>query len=419
MVRVLVLTNMYPPHHYGGLELSCADVVDGLRARGHDVEVLTSTVRVADVESVRDDTVDIHRELGIYWDDHELLSPPVWQRLAVERSNQDALRRALAAFKPDVVSVWGMGAMSLGLLGTVTSADVPAVYCVCDDWLDYGVNLDAWSRLFVRRPRLGRVVRRLTGVPTHLPDLASCGTFCWVSQRTYHHAERQTGRRYPRSTVVYSGVDLGTFSPPPRTTLRPWRWNLTYVGRLDRRKGTDVAVRALAALPPDASLTIVGRGDPDERAHLEQIADRCHVSDQVTFRVEDRTGLVGVYRETDAVLFTSRWDEPFGLVPLEAMACGTPVVATGRGGSAEFLADGRNCLLYPAEDSEALAAAIRRLADDEQLRRDLVTAGLRTARELSVEALVDSMERWHVAAARGYVDGEPEHRPSPLHGGTS
>ena len=57
-----------------------------------------------------------------------------------------------------------------------------------------------------------------------------------------------------------------------------------------------------------------------------------------------------LYREHDAVLFPVRWDEPWGLVPLEAMGSGCPVVATGRGGSGEYLRDGENCLLVPPAD---------------------------------------------------------------------
>ena len=67
--------------------------------------------------------------------------------------------------QPDVVSAWNMGAMSLGLLTALVERDVPIVYNVYDDWLVYGPKLDAWTRLFRRRPRLGRMVRARTGVP--------------------------------------------------------------------------------------------------------------------------------------------------------------------------------------------------------------------------------------------------------------
>jgi glycosyltransferase involved in cell wall biosynthesis len=77
-----------------------------------------------------------------------------------------------------------------------------------------------------------------------------------------------------------------------------------------------------------------------------------------------------VYAAHDCVLFPVRWEEPWGLVPLEAMAVGRPVVATGTGGSAEYLRDAGNCLLHPPGDAAALAQQLRAaLALDPQARR--------------------------------------------------
>lgn len=414
MARILVLTNMYPPHHYGGLELSCADVVSGLRQRSHEVEVLTSTVRISGVVG---EEWDIgrrpRRELQLYWDEHELLSPPLRHRLAVERSNQRSLRRALAEFRPDVVSVWGMGAVSLGLLHSVSAARIPLVFCVCDDWLEYGPRLDAWSRLFVGRPRLGRLVTTLTGLPTRMLDIGSAGTFCWVSDRTRRFAEEHTAWRFPQSTTVYSGVDLETFDVEGDGEPRSWQWKLLYVGRIDPRKGVETAVRALRRLPDAATLTVVGRGDRDELARLRAVATELGLLDRITFTSSDRSDLPAIYAGADAVLFTSVWDEPFGLVPLEAMASKTPVIATGRGGSGEFLIDETNCLLFPADDNEALARTVARLANEPDLRCRMIEAGTRTARELSITRLVDTLEAWHVAASNDFADGVPPDRPAP------
>jgi SAM-dependent methyltransferase len=102
--------------------------------------------------------------------------------------------------------------------------------------------------------------------------------------------------------------------------------------------------------------------------------------------------------------------ESFGLVPIEAMACGTPVVATGVGGSGEILRDGYNCVLFPAGDAVALAAAVCRLHADRELRQRVVLGGLRTADELDVDHLADVLEEWHVAAAEGFTHGRPADR---------
>jgi glycosyltransferase involved in cell wall biosynthesis len=114
-----------------------------------------------------------------------------------------------------------------------------------------------------------------------------------------------------------------------------------------------------------------------------------------------RERLPALYAESDAVVFPVLWEEPWGLVPLEAMAVGVPVVATGRGGSGEFLRDGENSLIYaPAEDPEALAAAVGRLAGNAKLRNRLREAGFATAARISEERFTEAVLEAHERAAR-------------------
>jgi glycogen(starch) synthase len=413
MTRILVLTNLYPPHHLGGYELSCRDVVERLRARGHAVTVLTTTVRLPGVPDPPEErATGVRRDLRFYWEDHRLLSPPLPRRLTIERANLRALDEAVAAARPEVVSAWNMGAMSLGLLARVVERDIPLVLSVCDEWPVYGPRLDAWTRLFAGRPRLARALRRLTGVPTEPPDLGSRAVWLFVSDTIRRRVEERSRWRPAMASVVYSGIDLVDFPPLPRPDAdRPWSWRLMHVGRIDERKGIHVAIDALARLPTEATLRILGRGDAAYLRRLREQASALGLDGRVTFEVVERSALAARYRSADAVVFPTLWEEPFGLVPAEAMACGTPVVATGTGGSKEFLIDGVNCLLVPPGDPAALADALLRLASDPALRARLAVGGLATARELDVERLADLMEAWHVAAAERFARGRPPDRP--------
>ncbi|MHB1534379.1 MAG: glycosyltransferase, partial [Acidimicrobiales bacterium] len=119
----------------------------------------------------------------------------------------------------------------------------------------------------------------------------------------------------------------------------------------------------------------------------------------------------------DCLVFPSEWPEPFGLVPLEAMACGTPVVATGAGGSAEFLVDGANCLLFAPGDPAALAKAVRRLAGDPGLRNLVRDGGWQTSARLSVDQMAESYEAWHVRAAEGRLRACWKAMPAARRGG--
>lgn len=403
MTSVLCLTSWYPPHHFGGYELSCHDVMVRLVERGHRVEVLTSDHRHPGPDLPDTPGVPVHRELRLYFRDGDLWSPGPLGRLAVERHNQRALRDALRRVRPDVVAVWHMGALSLGLLSTLIAEGVPVVYAVSDDWPAYVRQLDPWHRMWRRAPAAaGRLFERVTRVPVSLPDLDRSGRFCFISEVTRERCRRSSPWSFPASSLVYSGFDGRRFAggrdEPVRLDGDAVR--LLYVGRIDERKGIRTIVRALPLLP-GATLVIDGQASDDDRALLRRWTDEAGVTDRVTVQRSARDDLPAVYRSADVLVFASEWEEPFGLVPLEAMACGTPVVATGVGGSGEFLVDGENAALFTAGDPRSLADAVARLRADPALVDRLVAGGLATAERFDVEHLTNTFEHWYDAAAAG------------------
>ena len=387
-LRVLSIGNMYPPHYAGGYELMWRSWVEHARAAGHVVRVLTSD---EDTGATGPDDADVHRELQRYWsgDGPRQLSPR--ERLALERANAATLRRHLAQLRPEVVAWWGIGGLSLSLIEQVRRAGLPAIAFVMDYWLTYQPPADAWLRVFARRPRLGRVAERLTGIPTRV-DYASAATYVFVSETL-----RRQAPPLPRTAVEPSGVEDAFIDPRPP---RPWGGRLLSIGRIDPRKGVATAIEALAELP-EATLTVAGSGPEALLAELRALAQRCGVAARVDFvGAVARAELPALYEAHDAVVFPVVWDEPWGLVPLEAMALGRPVVASGRGGSGEYLRDGENCLLHTAEDPASLAAAVRRLAADAALRERLLAGGLRAASHYTESRFNAAALEQVVAAAR-------------------
>jgi glycosyltransferase involved in cell wall biosynthesis len=409
VTRVLALQNQYPPHHLGGYELLCRDVMEHMVRGGHEVTVLTTTDRrpgVADPAGEREGKapggVRVWRDLPWWWDDHALTNPPAPRRLQQEVIAQRTLRRALRTIRPEVVSIWNMGAMSLGLLTTLARRRVPLVFVLCDDWMAYGPNLDAWGRA-LRRTGPRRLVGQAlgaVGLPSRLPARAWPGTYLFMSERTREAAVRARGWELPESEIIGGGIDHRDF-PVATTPIadRPWRWRLLFVGRVEHRKGVATAIRALLHLPDAATLQVLGPPSPLDWPDLEALVASNDLGARVTFDTVPRAELRRRYQDADVFLFPSEWEEPFGLVPLEAMACDTPVVATGVGGSADFLADGVNCVLFPPGDPEALAASVTQLAGDAARRRHLVEAGRRTAADNGIDAWAARVAGWHERAA--------------------
>jgi glycosyltransferase involved in cell wall biosynthesis len=287
--------------------------------------------------------------------------------------------------------------MSLGLLATLARSELPLVYVVGDEWLGYGPRMDAWTSAWRGHPRAGAVLTAVTSVPTLVPPLPETGMFCFVSDWLRRRAELAVGSEFDRAQIVPPGIDPVDFPIAGPSPDRPWRHRLLCVGRVEPRKGFRTAVESLPLLP-DGRLAIVGPDEGGYDAQLRAIAVGVGVADRIERRAGPRAALAAEYAAADAVLFTSVWDEPFGLVPLEAMASGTPVVATGTGGSAEFLRHEENCLLVPRGEPAALAAAVERLAADASLRNRLRAGGARTAIRYSADTYATTLEAIHLAA---------------------
>jgi D-inositol-3-phosphate glycosyltransferase len=184
-----------------------------------------------------------------------------------------------------------------------------------------------------------------------------------------------------RISVVPCGVDTETFRPdgPRELAARP---RIVCAGRLVPRKGVDDVIRAMAHLP-GAELVIAG-GPPPERLasdpearRLGQLAEELGVAGRVDIRGGmSREGVAALLRSADAVTCCP-WYEPFGIVPLEAMACGVPVVAASVGGLIDTVVDGETGLHVPPRSPDRIAGALATLLDDGRLRRRLGDEGHR------------------------------------------
>ncbi|MFD0903818.1 glycosyltransferase [Actinomadura sediminis] len=194
-----------------------------------------------------------------------------------------------------------------------------------------------------------------------------------------------------RVSVVPCGVDLDLFGPgdpadgPPGGAGRDGRHRLVVLSRLVERKGVDTAIRALAHLP-DAELAVAGgppHGDLDadpEIRRLRGVAAEAGVTDRVDFIGRVARADVAPLLRSASLVVTLPWYEPFGMVPLEAMACGVPIVATSVGGHLDTVVDGGTGLLVPPRDPEAAAKAVRELLDDPVRRAAMGIASADRAR---------------------------------------
>ncbi|MFJ8693287.1 glycosyltransferase [Streptomyces roseolilacinus] len=349
----------------GGQNVHVARLAGALADRGHDVTVFTRRDdRRLPEEVVARPGVVVH---------HVPAGPPEPVPKDELLPYMDAfgryMARALATRPPDVVHshFWMSGVAAVRAARTLR---VPLLHTY---------------------HALGTVKRRHqraadTSPPERIGAECEVGLACDRVIATCRDEVRELRRmRIPpeRVSVVPCGVDPRQFSPAgPAAPRGAARHRLVQLGRLVPRKGAAVTVVALSRLP-DTELLVVGGpppagldADPEVR-RLREVARLAGVADRVRFTgAVSRDEVAPLLRSADVVVCPADY-EPFGIVPLEAMACGRPVVATAVGGQLDTVADPECGRLVPPRDPAALARAVAGFLADPELRAACGAAGRR------------------------------------------
>ncbi len=402
-MRILFVSNYYPPESFGGYELWCQEVAQRMVERGHQVWVLTSRSRAL-AETCPDGPVSVLRRLNL-----EViggLKSTLWRVVArrrLEAENQGVLEELAEQFSPDVVLAWGLWnvprAVPLWL-----EAQYPGrmAYYISDYWPTLPSaelqQLEAPSR------------RALLGLPKRL---AAAAAKVWIGEarprmlrfenpicvtQSVRDSLVAAGIPVAHGPVIYGGTDPGEFQAAgAREFPESGPLKALFLGRLHPDKGVHTVVDALAILngkSPEVTLDIYGRGEAgycsalERKIKMHSIGGRVRMHEPVA-----RAEIPELLSRYDVLVFASEWDEPFGRVLTEGMAAGLCVVGTRTGGAAEILKEEVNGLSFPPGDAEALARQLERLATEPELRRRLVkTASAEVRERFSLARMVAEVE---------------------------
>lgn len=413
-MRILFVSNLFPPHARGGYEQWCEEVALLLAARGHQLAVLTSRRGASqgdiDIEA-GDQPLAIHRVLHSQVEGG--LAQTTWRLLRtgpqLEAENLASTRRVLANFQPDAVLIWGMWNIDRSVPQLIERAAGSRVaYYFCDYWPSlpsaYVQRLQEPARhapMQWFKSLLGRVF---------LPKLNAAGALplrlehpICVS-RAVRDILIDRGVPVAHARIIHGGTQVEEFAPSPTPAPSGSPLRLLYLGRLERIKGVHTAVQAMQQVGSRAPVTldILGGGVAEYVAELKALVAQGNLGDRVRFLgAVPRVQVPAVLSAHDVLLFTSEWEEPFARSVLEAMAAGLVVIGTTTGGTGEILREGETGLTYDAGDAEGLAAQICRIVDDAALRRRLSEAGRRIVRQqYTLTRMVDDLERELQASAQ-------------------
>jgi glycosyltransferase involved in cell wall biosynthesis len=406
-MRILVVGNLYPPVVFGGYEILCEQVVNRLRMRGHDVRVLTSSFSK---ETAPPDP-RVQRDLALTTsfpkagEDVSFVDFRLRTMHRIGKGNYRITRKALRRNPVDLVFCWSLNRLSLGAVAAAQDAGIPVCYTVNDEhprqFRAADVKLGLRNRLKAFLERWVWPLSTLRGRgPIHMTV---------ISEALRGSLQRQ-GFPMDTAEVIHQGVPMEDFPfrPLAREDGEPLR--LLYAGQLSRAKGVHTLLRAVGRLKAggrhDFHLNIAGTGVPAYRAELASILEEEGLSGWVTFIGQIPHGrMTSVYQDHHVLVFPSEWEEPFGLSHVEAMACGTSVVSTTTGGSAELIRHGENALAFEAGNAVDLETQIRLLLDSDEDRCRIVEGGREWVEEHHsldryADRLEDFLERVHGGRSR-------------------
>lgn len=375
-MRILTITNLYPPVAVGGYETRCAHTMRWL-ARKHEVMVLTSRAKRRGLIAGQ----DVYRDLPFVPETRwGVLIAPLASLRAVR-----VMRRALRHHRPDLIFVWNASNIPRAAVRVAQKSGVPVAFSLADPWLGSFAEGDMFLRYLAGDARgmrrvwgwVARCVNRLPALRVDL-DTPLPASIVWNSNALHDltHIPKAVAPILER--VIYPGTDREKlFVEMERVPAAVP--TIVYVGRIEPQKAPDTAVRALALLRRrhgiDGRLLVLGSG---ERAHvraLEDLVDELGLGDAVELRGKlPIEGVAAALAEAHAIVVPSRWQEPFGLVCLEAAFARVPVVASLSGGMPEMLEPEREALFFTIDDVEGCAAALAstlsdRPAAEERARR--------------------------------------------------
>ena len=403
-MRILHVCDNYPPAG-GGLERTVSTIASAQSAAGHDVAVATLSRADAPARELMDG-VEVYRLDG--WIRHlrRFSADPGHQYhpTFADRRLVAALQDLVDRFAPDVVHVHGWILYSVARVrrrpGTALVVGLHDFSLICSNktLLRAGAVCEG--------PQLLRCLHCSTatygpakGVPIAL-GLAGAGGVhdevdLFVANSAYVADVSARGSGVPREriAVVPSPVPDDIVDPDrgrPRPEFLPSGDFVLFVGAMGRHKGLDVLLDAHELLDPPVPLVILGIPRRDSPS--------CERPGVVVRQNVPHSEVMAAWRAATVGAAPSVCAEAFGLVAVEAMAAGTPMVVSAVGGLQEVIEPGVTGFVVPPGDAAALANALQKVLDDQGLRASMAEAGGRRARRFVLSAVLPQLEAWYERA---------------------
>lgn len=413
--------------------MHCQSVVDALRQRGHQVQVLTSSHGLRTEQ--RDGETERRLLLnGVYG--HPAITK-YSELKTLELHNHQALRETVTSFRPEIIHIFSLRGLSKSLIFGLRGTHLPTVFDISDYWLSAEVQVDPWLR-FWNAPSLpflenslrktlevsgergrmdqlapSRLLKGYDRIPALYGDSKErAGVkpnsitsipfdhlyFCSIAVK---QAAEQAGFCVNHADIIHPGIPTQAYFGEVKGPGVPVK-KFLIVGTLDEDSGVMTALKALKKLRDarfNFTLSIYGRGDSSFIADVRSFVVTNQLPVEFLTVSNVNVDMPSIYKRHDVLLHTPEWAEPFPITPLEAMACGLPVIGAAIGGADELFRHSENALTYLPGDVDQLAMRMQEIHMSPALRCQLAeTAQAEVLSKYNDAAITDEIEAMLVQA---------------------
>ncbi|WP_192347097.1 glycosyltransferase family 4 protein [Algoriphagus sp. Y33] len=379
-MKIVYINSLYSPLIEGGAEISLKLIVEGMKSLGHEVVVL-SLMPEKGLKKEQVDGVTVYRAglQNAYWPYSKAkknkLSRLAWHYR--DQSNEamaKVVKEIMVTEKPDIASCHNLAGWSAAVWAPIYKAEIPIVqvlhdlYLLCPNSNMFKNEQTCENQCFsckllrTNHAEISKQISAVVGISNSiLQRFVDFGYFVNASKHIIYNTR----------TVPTPKLKL------PRRTGQPIRFG--YLGTLSKVKGLEWLIGQFKKLDFNAGLSIAGKGDMGYEKHLKEISS----GDAITFvGYVDSTEFLA---EIDVLIVPSLWEEPLGMVAIEALANHVPVIANKRGGLQETVKDGVNGLYCHDSAPDSLSKAMSKLYDNPKLYNQFSTAA-----RASVASILDA-----------------------------
>lgn len=336
-MKILILSNYYPPYYIGGYELACFDTVEYLKNAGHDVYILTGDYKECSQNFQR-----VYRKLKYI----DYSNPSFLDKFKIEEFNYNITKDVISKINPDLVYIWSLRLVSLAPLWAVEQTKVKKVFEIGDFWMKGFLSNSFMSKI---KRSIKQVIPFFKSVEVKIDPIISVSN--WMKEEMKELYGSQQIFQIPNGTKITK----------EKVEKNSVMMRYMFCGRLDYSKGLDLAIKALSNLKDkkvqDFQFHIYGDGDKTYIKRCKQMIKILNLEDEVFFHGKC-DNLEKEYKKNHVLLMPTRMREPFGLVLIEAMNYGVVCLATNDYGPAEIIDDKKNGLLFSALSVDDLTSKI-------------------------------------------------------------